>query len=200
MKLHTLGSKDRMTRRKFLRIPQSKKNVIPIIDKEKCTGCGLCTIDCPTKAFVISQISEKETYQLVFRRENCNACGVCGKSCPEKCVHFVEQGSDQDRIGKEASPSPPQHSDRDLPSTQAQAERLRVDPERGQALDAAGLAKVIFEDKISRCMECGIPLFPQAMVKKLKSKMFMTQEEAWPFHLCPSCRMKSQFKNEMIEK
>jgi len=189
-----------MTRREFLRIPRSKNDVIPIIDKEKCTGCGLCTIDCPTKAFVISQISEKEIYQLVFLRENCNACGVCEKSCPENCLQLVEQGSDQDRIGKEASPSTPQHSDRGLSSTRAQTEGLRVDPERGQALGAAERAKVIFEDKISRCMECGIPLFPQAMVKKLESKIFMAKEQAWPFHLCPSCRMKSQFKNEMIEK
>ena len=200
MKLHTLGSKDRMTRREFLRIARSKNDVIPTIAKEKCTGCGLCTIHCPTKAFVITQMSEKETYQFVFLRENCNACGVCEKSCPENCLQLVGQGSDQDRMGKEASPSTPQQLDRGLPSTRAQAGRLRVDAERGQALGAAERAEVIFEDKISRCMECGIPLFPQAMVKKLESKLFLTQEEAWPFHLCPSCRTKSQFKNEIVEK
>ena len=54
-------------------------------------------------------------------------------------------------------------------------------------------AEVIFEDEISRCMECGIPLFPQSMVKKLKTKIFMTKEPTWSFNLCPSCRIKTQF-------
>jgi hypothetical protein len=54
-------------------------------------------------------------------------------------------------------------------------------------------AKVMFEDEISKCKECGIPLYPQAMMKKLESKVFMVKEYAWPFHLCPSCRMKTQF-------
>jgi hypothetical protein len=53
--------------------------------------------------------------------------------------------------------------------------------------------KVIFDDKISKCMECGIPLYPQAMIKKLGSKVFMVKEYAWTFHLCPSCRIKTQF-------
>jgi hypothetical protein len=52
-------------------------------------------------------------------------------------------------------------------------------------------AIVIFEDKISKCLECGVPLFPQAMVKKLESKIQMTKDQAWPFHLCPSCKMKT---------
>jgi uncharacterized protein with PIN domain len=54
-------------------------------------------------------------------------------------------------------------------------------------------AIVIFEDNISRCLECGTPLYPQAMVKRLESKIFTTKENTWPFHLCPSCRMKTQF-------
>jgi ferredoxin len=144
-----------MSRREFLRIPPPKKDVIPIIDKEKCTGCGLCAINCPTRALVIRQTSEKETYQLLFLKAVCNACAACEKSCPENCLQLVEQESEQDRIVKEA--------------------------------------KVIFEDKISRCMECGTLLFPQAMVKKLEAKIFTTKENTWPFQLCPSCRMKSQF-------
>jgi ferredoxin len=155
MKLHAFGSKDGISRREFLKILRPKDNGIPVIDKEKCTGCGLCTIDCPTKALTIFQKSEGDSYQLLFREEACNACGVCEKSCPENCLQLVEKGPKQDSMGKEP--------------------------------------KVIFEDKISKCMECGIPLFPQAMVKKLESKIFTTEEPSWPFNLCPSCRMKTQF-------
>ena len=162
MNLQSSESKDRMSRREFLRIPRPKNVVILIMDKEKCTGCGLCTIDCPTKALTISQNGEGDTYQFLFRREACNTCGVCEKSCPENCLQLVEQGPEQDRMREET--------------------------------------KVIFEDKISRCTECGIPLFPQAMVKKLESKIFTTGKPIWSFNLCPSCGIKIQFEKEMIEK
>jgi len=162
MKLHALGSKDRISRREFLKVIRLKNNVIPFIDKEKCTGCGLCTIDCPTKALIINQNSEKDIYQLLFRQEACNACGVCQKSCPENCLQLVEKEPEKDKTGKET--------------------------------------KVIFEDNISRCMECGTPLFPQSMAKKIKTKIFITNEPTWSFNLCPSCRIKTQFEKEMIEK
>ncbi len=162
MKLNALGSKDRISRREFLKIIQLRNHVRPFIDKEKCTGCGLCTIDCPTKAFIINQSNERDTYQLVFRQEACDACGVCEQSCPENCLQLIEKEPERNETGKEA--------------------------------------KVIFEDDISRCMECGLPLFPRSMAKKLETKIPMNRKTTWPFNLCPSCRMKTQFKKERVEK
>jgi ferredoxin len=129
--------------------------MILVLDSKKCTGCGLCTIDCPTKALTLSQNGEENTYQIFFIQKTCNACGICEKSCPENCLRLDEQGLEQKKIEEDA--------------------------------------ELLFKDKFSRCLECGIPLFPQAMVKKLESKMDKTRGQAWPFHLCPSCRMKSQF-------
>jgi ferredoxin len=162
MTLPTSGSKDRMSRREFLKILRPNNNGIPFIDREKCTGCGLCTINCPTDALTISQNSERDSYQLLFREETCNACGVCERSCPENCLQLGEKQPEKDRAGKEA--------------------------------------KVIFEDNISRCMECGVPLFPQSMVKKLETKIFTNKENSWLFNLCLSCRMKTQFGRKMPEK
>ena len=153
--MHSSEHKNRLNRREFLRIPRPKNSGILILDKEKCTGCGLCTIDCPTKALFLSQKGGTETYQILFRQEICDACGVCEKSCPEGCLRMMDQGPQQKKTGKDA--------------------------------------QVIFDDKISKCMECGIPLYPQAMIRKLESKLFLAKEYAWTFHLCPSCRMKSQF-------
>jgi ferredoxin len=162
MTLHALGSKDGISRREFLKIIRLKNHGRPLIDKEKCTGCGLCTIDCPTKALMINQSSEKDTYQLLFRQEACNACGVCEKSCPENCLQLVEKEPEQSKTGKEAI--------------------------------------VIFEDNLSRCIVCSIPLFPRSMVKKLETKILTNRETTWPFNLCPSCRIKTQFKKEMVER
>ena len=147
--------KNRLSRREFLGIPRPKNAVTLFLDKEKCTGCGLCAIDCPTRALTFSQKRETDIYQILFRQEDCDACGVCEKSCPEGCLRMVDQEPRQKEVERDA--------------------------------------EVIFDDKISKCMECGIPLYPQAMVRRLESKVFMAKEYAWTFHLCPSCRMRSQF-------
>jgi ferredoxin len=155
-----LRPEGRMNRREFLKLPRPKNDVTLVLDNEKCTGCGLCTLDCPTKALALSQNGEENIYQIIFLQKICNACGACEKSCPENCLRLVEQRSEQKKT-------------------------------EGEII-------LLFKDKISRCLECGIPLFPQAMVKKLESKMETTGEQAWPFHLCPSCRMKSQFGVECL--
>ena len=154
MKLETSGSKDRMSRREFLKGFLPKNHGMLCIDKEKCTGCALCAIDCPTKALVIHPNREKESYQLLFRQEACDACGVCEKSCPEHCLQFIDTGLETDETGKEP--------------------------------------KVIFEDNLSTCIRCGIPLFPRSMVRKLEGKIFAGEESTWELNLCPSCRTKTQ--------
>ena len=161
MKLNALGMKDRMSRRELLKIIWLKNHVKPLIDKEKCTGCGLCTIDCETEALMINENNERDTYQLLFLQEVCDACGACEKSCPENCLQLVEMDPEEDEAGNEV--------------------------------------KVIFEDDVSRCTECGTPLFPRSMAKRLETKILTDRKTNWPFNLCPSCRMKTLFKRERAE-
>jgi ferredoxin len=158
MKSETSESKDRMSRREFLKGFLHKNKGMLLIDREKCTGCTLCVIDCPTKALVIDQNSEKDSYQLLFRREACTACGVCEKSCPEHCLQFIEREFEKEETGKET--------------------------------------EVIFEESISRCVRCGIPLFPRSMVRKLEAKIFGDKESTWQLNLCPSCRTKTPFERK----
>jgi len=56
------------------------------IDISQCTGCGLCSLDCPTGA--LSLVSDTRSCQLLFRHQACVGCGQCVTVCPESCLHL----------------------------------------------------------------------------------------------------------------
>jgi NAD-dependent dihydropyrimidine dehydrogenase PreA subunit len=73
--------------------------------------------------------------------------------------------------------------------------------DRGLEKDETGKeTKVIFEDNLSTCIRCGIPLFPRSMVRKLEAKIFTGEGSTWELNLCPSCRTKTQFEKEMTAR
>ena len=64
--------------------------------------------------------------------------------------------------------------------------------------DAA--SRVLFEDGILQCHGCGAPLFPEALVKRLRTRIPSMEGIGVLFDLCPSCRMKTQRAGERVEK
>ena len=155
MMLKTSEHKDRISRREFLKGILPKSDGTVFIDNEKCTGCTLCVIDCPTKALAVHPNRERDSFEFLFRQEACTACGICEKSCPEHCLQLTRRESEKDEPGKET--------------------------------------EVIFEDHLSRCVQCGIPLFPRSMIKKLEAKILTNKASTWELNLCPSCRTKASF-------
>jgi uncharacterized protein len=63
-------------------------DMIPIIDKESCTGCGNCLEVCPPQA--ISFKNEK----AFIEDDICEECGFCVAECPVKAITlpFAMQG------------------------------------------------------------------------------------------------------------
>lgn len=53
---------------------------VPVVDKDKCTGCGRCVPACRFNA--LACVNERV---LVFA-ELCHGCGGCMLSCPEKAI------------------------------------------------------------------------------------------------------------------
>ena len=58
------------------------KNVVKItLDKEKCTGCGMCVNVCPHGVF-----KTKGTKAEIKDPDSCIECGACSKNCPESAI------------------------------------------------------------------------------------------------------------------
>ena len=60
---------------------QNKQNIPPIVDKDKCNGCGECEIRCPNGAITIQD--NKAVINLI----KCKNCRICENSCPVNAIH-----------------------------------------------------------------------------------------------------------------
>ena len=70
-------------------MPHNDKN------EHRCTGCGICEINCPNGSIeVISKweiIDEKKKKALdkhIYHLSMCTFCGLCIKTCPSKALEF----------------------------------------------------------------------------------------------------------------
>jgi NAD-dependent dihydropyrimidine dehydrogenase PreA subunit len=54
------------------------KNVVTLkLDRDACTGCGVCLEVCPHDVFVL-----EEGKSRIAHRDACMECGACARNCP----------------------------------------------------------------------------------------------------------------------
>ncbi len=58
----------------------------PIVDREKCSKCGLCYVFCPEGAV-------KEDGQGYYEVDlyYCKGCGICAHECPQGAIEMVPE-------------------------------------------------------------------------------------------------------------
>ena len=61
------------------------------VDKEKCTGCGICKEACPKGA----KIWNVEDKAMATNLEYCHVCTLCASKCPEQAIHVIRDGEDE---------------------------------------------------------------------------------------------------------
>ncbi len=69
-------------------LSKGKMKVEPLIaeiDRDRCSGCGICEPLCPYKAITITEKRKKEK-KAELNPALCKGCGVCVVACPSKAI------------------------------------------------------------------------------------------------------------------
>ena len=72
------------------------KDNLPLIDRQKCTGCGICIVSCPRKLLSLAKKSSKVAVKCSSRdpakltAKNCSvgciSCGICVQKCQSSAI------------------------------------------------------------------------------------------------------------------
>jgi len=59
----------------------------PMLDKQKCTKCALCWLNCPDAAI---KPPDEEGY-FIADLDYCKGCGICAEICPVKAITMTQE-------------------------------------------------------------------------------------------------------------
>ena len=59
-----------------------------IVNTERCKGCDLCVVACPSDVLELSQEVNSKGYNfaLIINPDECTGCANCGYVCPDGCI------------------------------------------------------------------------------------------------------------------
>ena len=117
----------------------------------------------------------------------CTGCGLCALNCNEQALTVV-QSDEADVYRIIFAPALCTACENCATACPEKCLTLLNCSEDGRK--QASL--VVFEDEMTRCSECGVLLFPAAMVRHLREKTRAAGTMDMPFDLCPECRIKKQ--------
>ena len=59
-----------------------------VVDTERCKGCDLCVIACPSKVLALAPDlnSKGYNYSYMAHPDDCVGCAACAYVCPDACI------------------------------------------------------------------------------------------------------------------
>jgi 2-oxoglutarate ferredoxin oxidoreductase subunit delta len=60
------------------------------IDRERCKGCGLCTLSCPKQVMRIGREMNGLGFFFAVWEDSgsCTGCAMCGETCPDIAIRI----------------------------------------------------------------------------------------------------------------
>jgi len=74
--------------------------MIPEVDQEKCSGCGICVELCPYNAISMEQAGDRPRAKI--DPTQCKGCGLCSAACPSAAITLHGFTDEQIRAQVEA--------------------------------------------------------------------------------------------------
>jgi len=65
-----------------------KVEVVAVVDKDKCNGCGLCVTPCNETQFDAMSLVDKT---VVINADRCGGCGLCKVICPQEAIFYARK-------------------------------------------------------------------------------------------------------------
>lgn len=73
-----------------------------IWDPAKCTGCGLCSKDCPSNAIEVTIIDRAaKKFVMTYHVDRCTFCAQCVQNCRFKCIRLSSEQWELAALSKE---------------------------------------------------------------------------------------------------
>lgn len=59
-----------------------------VVNTERCKGCDLCVVACPTDVLALSKDANTKGYNFSFmdNPDSCVGCAACAQVCPDACI------------------------------------------------------------------------------------------------------------------
>ncbi|MCL1867355.1 MAG: 4Fe-4S binding protein [Paludibacter sp.] len=67
------------------------------VDTERCKGCDLCVVACPSDVLALAKDANAKGYNfsVVINADDCTGCAACAYVCPDACITVYRMKAEQ---------------------------------------------------------------------------------------------------------